>query len=81
MVTDQDGIRHEIMAYTMNSPYKDTPAMPSKPIWKDPERLQAERDRNRPCFGSSPVHSEGTAEESCSAEKTPPPEKRRRTII
>ena len=30
VVTDQDGIRHEIMAYTMNSPYKDTPAMPSK---------------------------------------------------
>ena len=30
MVTDQDGIRHEILAYTMNSPYKDTPAMPSK---------------------------------------------------
>ncbi len=30
MVTDQDGIRHEIMAYTMNSPYKDTPAMHSK---------------------------------------------------
>ena len=30
VVIDQDGIRHEIMAYTMNSPYKDTPAMPSK---------------------------------------------------
>ena len=29
-VTDQDGIRREIMAYTMNSPYKDTPALPSK---------------------------------------------------
>ena len=28
-VTDQDGVRREIMAYTMNSPYKDTPAMPS----------------------------------------------------
>ncbi len=30
VVIDQDGIRHEIMAYTMNSPYKDVPAMPSK---------------------------------------------------
>ena len=28
-VTDQDGVRREIMAYTMNSPYKDKPAMPS----------------------------------------------------
>lgn len=30
VVTDQDGIRREIMAYTMNSPYKDTPELPSK---------------------------------------------------
>ena len=30
VVTDQDGVRREIMAYTMNSPYKDVPAMPSK---------------------------------------------------
>lgn len=29
-VTDQDGVRREIMAYTMNSPYKEVPAMPSK---------------------------------------------------
>lgn len=29
-VTDQEGVRREIMAYTMNSPYKDTPAMPSR---------------------------------------------------
>lgn len=29
-VTNQDGVRREIMAYTMNSPYKDTPAMPSR---------------------------------------------------
>ncbi len=29
-VTDQDGVRREIMAYTMNSPYKDKPAMPSR---------------------------------------------------
>ena len=29
-VTDQDGVRREIMAYTMNSPYKEIPAMPSK---------------------------------------------------
>lgn len=28
-VTNQDGVRREIMAYTMNSPYKDKPAMPS----------------------------------------------------
>ena len=28
-VTNQDGVRREIMAYTMNSPYKDNPAMPS----------------------------------------------------
>ena len=28
-VTDQDGVRREIMAYTMNSPYKDKPAMRS----------------------------------------------------
>lgn len=30
VVIDQDGVSHEIMAYTMNSPYKDTPAIPSK---------------------------------------------------
>ena len=29
-VTNQDGVRREIMAYTMNSPYKDVPALPSK---------------------------------------------------
>ena len=28
-VTNQDGVRQEIMAYTMNSPYKDVPALPS----------------------------------------------------
>ena len=28
-MTTQDGVRREIMAYTMNSPYKDKPAMPS----------------------------------------------------
>ena len=30
VVTDQDGIRHEIMAYTMNSPYRDVPALPNR---------------------------------------------------
>ena len=30
VVTNQDGIRREIMAYTMNSPYKDKPALPSQ---------------------------------------------------
>ena len=29
-VTDRNGQQREIMAYTMNSPYRDTPAMPSK---------------------------------------------------
>ena len=29
-VTNQDGVRREIMAYTMNSPYKDAPALPSQ---------------------------------------------------
>ena len=29
-VTDRNGQQREIMAYTMNSPYKDVPAMPSK---------------------------------------------------
>ena len=29
-VTDRNGRQREIMAYTMNSPYKDVPAMPSK---------------------------------------------------
>ena len=29
-VVDQDGIRREAMAYTMNSPYKDVPALPSQ---------------------------------------------------
>ena len=29
VVTNQDGVRREIMAYTMNSPYKDVPALPS----------------------------------------------------
>lgn len=30
-VTEQDGVRREVMAYTMNSPYKDVPALPSQP--------------------------------------------------
>ena len=30
VVTDRNGRQREIMAYTMNSPYKDVPAMPSK---------------------------------------------------
>lgn len=29
-VTNRNGQQREIMAYTMNSPYKDTPAMPSR---------------------------------------------------
>lgn len=29
-MTDRNGQQREIMAYTMNSPYKDTPALPSK---------------------------------------------------
>lgn len=63
VVTDQDGIRHEIMAYTMNSPYKDTPAMPSKAYLEGIlNGLQAERDRNRPCFGSGLAHPAETAE-------------------
>ena len=33
-VVDPDGLKREVMAYTMNSPYKDVPALPSKPIWK-----------------------------------------------
>ena len=28
-VVDPDGLKREVMAYTMNSPYKDKPAMPS----------------------------------------------------
>ena len=62
VVIDQDGIRHEIMAYTMNSPYKDTPRHALQSLsGRNPERLPAERDRNRPCSGSGPAHSEGTA--------------------
>lgn len=30
VVMDQDGVSREVMAYTMNSPYRDTPALPSK---------------------------------------------------
>ena len=30
-----DGVRQEIMAYTMNSPFKDVPALPPHPIWKE----------------------------------------------
>lgn len=30
-VTEPDGLRREVMAYTMNSPYKDVPALPSPP--------------------------------------------------
>ena len=29
-VVDPDGLKREVMAYTMNSPYKDTPALPSQ---------------------------------------------------
>ena len=29
-VVDPDGLKREVMAYTMNSPYKDVPALPSK---------------------------------------------------
>lgn len=29
-VVDPDGLKQEVMAYTMNSPYKDVPALPSK---------------------------------------------------
>ena len=29
-VVDSDGLKREVMAYTMNSPYKDVPALPSK---------------------------------------------------
>lgn len=28
-VADPDGLKREVMAYTMNSPYKDAPALPS----------------------------------------------------
>ena len=48
---------------------------------RNPKRLPTEWDRNRPCFGSSLAYPKGIAEESSSAEKTPSPEKRRRTII
>ena len=29
-VVDPDGLKREVMAYTMNSPYKDAPALPSQ---------------------------------------------------
>ena len=29
-VVDPDGLKREVMAYTMNSPYKDVPALPSQ---------------------------------------------------
>lgn len=29
-VVDPDGLKQEVMAYTMNSPYKDVPALPSQ---------------------------------------------------
>ena len=30
IVSGKSGISHEVMAYTMNSPYRDTPALPSQ---------------------------------------------------
>lgn len=34
-VVDPDGLKREVMAYTMNSPYKDVPALPSKSYLED----------------------------------------------
>ena len=44
-VVDPDGLKREVMAYTMNSPYKDAPALPSQVVpVRHPARLPAERD-------------------------------------
>ena len=61
VVIDQDGIRHEIMAYTMNSPYKDTPAMPSKAYLEGILNGCRQNGIETARSGSGPAHSEGTA--------------------
>ena len=71
-VVDPDGLKREVMAYTMNSPYKDAPALPSQivPV-RHPSRVPAERDRNRVCAGRCLAHPAGYAPQGAPPEKSP----------
>ena len=64
-VTGRNGQKLEVMAYSMNSPYKEMPAMPSKAYLEGhPRWLPAKRDQNRFYSGSDLDHPAGTASKS-----------------
>ena len=45
LVQGKDGVKREVMAYTMNAPYKDQPAIPLRPLfYGDCGRLPSEWD-------------------------------------
>lgn len=79
-VVDPDGLKREVMAYTMNSPYKDAPrtALSIVPV-RHSSRVPAERDRNRVCAGRCLAHPAGYAPQGDPPKKAPP-EKWRGTI-